>query len=123
MPGCSLLCSSIATSFSLTALDLSCNRVLDTGACALGGALRQNTQLCSLKLSSCGIRSRGCVLLCHGVAVSCSLTELDLSNNDMSDKEACMALSDAVTLRYALRGCVSGLFRHVLRGACASLSI
>ncbi|KAG2460014.1 NLRP3 protein, partial [Polypterus senegalus] len=88
---CSALSSAISSPHSqMTELDLSDNNKMeDSGVAQLcQGLIRENCKLQKLSLSECGLTSK-CGLPLYLVLSSphSQLTELDLSNNNMEDKE------------------------------------
>ncbi|KAF6095829.1 NLR family pyrin domain containing 1 [Phyllostomus discolor] len=84
--GCQDLACGLSTSQNVTELDLSFNKILDTGA----QHLLQNLQKSSCKLKclllvNCGLMSACCQDLASMLSDSSSLTELDLRQNDLGD--------------------------------------
>ncbi|XP_072312786.1 protein NLRC3-like [Eucyclogobius newberryi] len=96
---CGLL-SSVLSSSSLTHLDLSDNRLLDSGVDLLCAGLK--SPLCSLEtlsLSGCLVSEEGVAALVHALASS-RLKELDLTNNSLL---GCKYLPALQTLVHRLR--------------------
>ena len=73
---------------SLTHLDLSANRILDTGACCLFEGLQRNTTLVNLNLSNTCLTIKDVItakFLTKLLHLNKSLTHLDLSHNEISN--------------------------------------
>uniref|UniRef100_A0A672HNN5 NACHT domain-containing protein n=1 Tax=Salarias fasciatus TaxID=181472 RepID=A0A672HNN5_SALFA len=87
----------VSQSSRLTDLDLSFNHPGESGVEMLCGAVEnQDCKLKTLRLSCCGLSERSCEALASVLIVSsqsCSLTHLDLSNNDLKDSGVkCLSL-------------------------------
>ncbi|XP_045680082.1 NACHT, LRR and PYD domains-containing protein 1-like isoform X2 [Phyllostomus hastatus] len=84
--GCQDLACGLSTNRSLTELDLSFNKILDTGAQHLFQKLTKSScKLHQLLLVNCGLTSGCCQDLASMLSVSPSLRELDLRQNDLGD--------------------------------------
>ncbi|XP_035889096.1 NACHT, LRR and PYD domains-containing protein 1-like [Phyllostomus discolor] len=84
--GCQDLACELSTNRSLTELDLSFNKILDTGAQHLFQKLRKpSCKLHRILLVRCGLTSGCCQDLASMLSDSPSLTELDLRQNDLGD--------------------------------------
>ncbi|XP_073721451.1 uncharacterized protein [Misgurnus anguillicaudatus] len=81
---CSALASVLRSKSGLKELDMSNNKLQDSGVIKLHNGLQNtNCQLHKLRLSDCSIGEEGYVALCSAVRSNPShLTELDLSGND-----------------------------------------
>ncbi|XP_053528541.1 NACHT, LRR and PYD domains-containing protein 1 isoform X4 [Artibeus jamaicensis] len=83
---CQDMDSGLSTNRNLTKLDLSFNKLLDTGAQHLFQKLRVSTcKLQQLLLIRCGLTSACCQDLAFMLTDSPSLTELDLRQNNLGD--------------------------------------
>ncbi|XP_045680247.1 NACHT, LRR and PYD domains-containing protein 1-like [Phyllostomus hastatus] len=93
---CQELACGLSANRSLTELDLSFNKILDTGAQHIFQRLRVSTaKLQHLLLIRCGLTSGCCQDLASMLSDSPSLTELDLQQNDLGDlgmKQLCKKL-------------------------------
>ena len=83
--GAAALAPALAANGGLTALDLSSNELKDEGVSAVCEAIQSNkeTKLTSLNFGYSGIGPVGANAVAAMVAVTGSLTSLDLSNNEL----------------------------------------
>ncbi|KAI9999751.1 hypothetical protein NQD34_011594 [Periophthalmus magnuspinnatus] len=120
--GCQALAFVLSSPCSLRELDLSCNPLQDSGALRLCEGLKKpDCALQTLRLSICGLSALSCEPLVYVLdSDRSSLTELDLSNNDLQD-------SGVKTLSRALKSphCKLEILRlsgcQVSKSGCASL--
>ncbi|KAK7877769.1 hypothetical protein WMY93_030583 [Mugilogobius chulae] len=119
---CESLGSVFSSQCSLTELDLSNNPLKDSGVVLLcEGLKRPGCALKTLRLNLCGLSARSCEALVSVLdSETNSLTELDLSNNDLQDSGV-KSLSSALKSQHCkletlrLSGC------QVTKSGCASL--
>ncbi|XP_072891689.1 NACHT, LRR and PYD domains-containing protein 3-like [Hemitrygon akajei] len=80
------LASALSTKSSLTELDLSCNKLGDSGVKLVSVALRNpECKIQKLELVGVGLTDSGAEDLASALSTKPSLTELDLSNNELGD--------------------------------------
>lgn len=87
----------------LTYLDLSWNSLRNSGAVAVGNALRKNKSLLSLKLQFNSFGDHGTQAVGYALKYNRVLEDLDLSNNSIVPRSTCVlanALSHNHTLQY-----------------------
>ena len=94
--GAAILGSSLSVNTALEELNLSWNKLGDTGATHIGCALRHNHTLKKLGLGWCGITDIGLEALAHGLEGNDSLEELNLFGNKVGE-------FGAIHIGYALR--------------------
>ncbi|XP_041656064.1 NACHT, LRR and PYD domains-containing protein 12-like isoform X2 [Cheilinus undulatus] len=98
--------SSVLSSSSLRDLDLSNNKLKDSGATLLSTGLESpNCRLQTLRLSGCNLSERSCGAL-SSVLSSSNLRDLDLSNNKLKDsgvEKLCFGLRDQLSTLQTLR--------------------
>ncbi|KAJ1159204.1 hypothetical protein NDU88_011872 [Pleurodeles waltl] len=118
---CSYLAASLRSNRSLLELNLGHNELGDAGVSLLCDVLKQpDNQLQKIKLVCCYFTHWCCGHLARALKTNLSLTELDLSRNNIGDegiKEFCEELKDEDSQVQTLRPVFSGreLFeRHVL---------
>ena len=101
IPRLDFFLKSLSSNTSLTYLDLSSNKICDSGAASLSQALSVNTSLTYLDLSSNEIYNSGAASLSQALSVNTSLTYLDLSSNRILDSGAA-SLSQALSVNTSL---------------------
>ena len=101
IPRLDFFLKSLSSNTSLTYLDLSSNKICDSGAASLSQALSVNTSLTYLDLSSNKIYNSGAASLSQALSVNTSLTYLDLSSNRILDSGAA-SLSQALLVNTSL---------------------
>ena len=94
-------CEALTANTTLTNLDLSENKIGDSGACFLSDAIKVNTVLTNLHLSGNRTGDSGAGFLSDAIKVNTVLTKLDLSVNRIGDSGAA-SLSDAIKVNTVL---------------------
>ena len=97
MTGITELAATLGVNGSLTALDLSYNMLKDEGVSAVCEAIQSNkeTKLSSLNFGHTRIGPVGANAVAAMVVVTCSLTTLNLSSNELKD-EGLSAVCEAI---------------------------
>ncbi|KAF9116477.1 hypothetical protein BGX27_002149 [Mortierella sp. AM989] len=101
----SVLADALKLNIGLESLDLSDNRIcgpLVTGINALTQKLTYNRTLTKLTLSNTGLQSEGAIALAEFLPETRSLTQLDLTGNDLVDIAGVMALSVSIRINKSL---------------------
>ena len=95
--------TALRTNSTLTTLDLSSNHDFgNDGAAALADGLHTNTSLLTLNLSFCRIKDGGATALAEALRMNATLTELSLHDNDIADAGAA-AFAGALRTNTALK--------------------
>ncbi|KAG0197189.1 hypothetical protein BGX28_009301 [Mortierella sp. GBA30] len=100
-----VLADALKLNIGLQALDLSNNRVggpAITGINALTQKLAYNKTLTKLSLSNTGLQSEGAIALAEFLPETRTLTQLDLTGNDLVDIAGVMALSVSIRMNKSL---------------------
>ncbi|KAI8605287.1 hypothetical protein EDD21DRAFT_363983 [Dissophora ornata] len=101
----SVLADALKLNIGLESLDLSGNRVcgpMITGINALTQKLTYNKTLTRLTLSNTGLQSEGAIALAEFLPETSTLTQLDLTGNDLVDIAGVMALSVSIRMNKSL---------------------
>ncbi|XP_057187774.1 uncharacterized protein si:ch211-196h16.5 [Triplophysa rosa] len=84
--GCVALASALISNSHLRDMNLSRNKLGDSGVKLLSAGLENpNCKLEKLKLTSCGVRDEGCVALASALRSNSHLRKLNLSENNLGD--------------------------------------
>ncbi|KAF8953354.1 hypothetical protein BGZ46_003230 [Entomortierella lignicola] len=100
-----ILADALKLNIGLESLDLSNNRIcgpLVTGVNALIQKLAFNRTLTKLTLSNTGLQSEGAIALAEFLPETRTLTQLDLTGNDLVDIAGVMALSVSIRINKSL---------------------
>ncbi|KAF9563878.1 hypothetical protein EC968_004672, partial [Mortierella alpina] len=100
-----VLADALKLNIGLQALDLSNNRVggpVVTGINALTQKLSYNKTLTKLSLSNTGLQSEGAIALAEFLPETRTLTQLDLTGNELVDIAGVMALSVSIRMNKSL---------------------
>ncbi|GJJ73035.1 protein phosphatase 1 regulatory subunit 37 [Entomortierella parvispora] len=100
-----VIADALKLNIGLETLDLSYNRMCGpvvTGINALTSKLAYNKTLTKLSLSNTGLQSEGAIALAEFLPETRSLTQLDLTGNDLVDIAGVMALSVSIRMNKSL---------------------
>ena len=101
MQGMGMLADALRVNTSLTALDLSSNNISSEGVVPLADAFRTNTSLTYLNLQTNFIGDEGGVALADALRINTSLTDLNLWNNSIGDAGG-VAIAEALAINTSL---------------------
>ena len=96
-----VLSDALKSNTTLTELNLSSNFIGDAGAASVADALKSNTTLTKLNLSSNGIGAAGAASVADALKSNSTLTKLNLSENDIGDAGAA-SVADALKFNTTL---------------------
>ncbi|KAK3242724.1 hypothetical protein CYMTET_47573 [Cymbomonas tetramitiformis] len=86
----------------LTRVDLSWNSIRVKGSVAIAAALRENTSLQDLDLSTNGIETKGCLFVIEAMGQNTGVLKLDLSST-RAGPEVCLVVCDMLRLNNTLQ--------------------